>query len=149
MPFDVEGVTTAQWGARAPRNFPFTRTQALYVVVHHVVSGNPPNDRSGGTLEGAKVLARDIQRDHMDRRSFSDTGQNFTNTTGGFVLEGRHGTVDALDHGHASSPPTPHAAATTLQTATARPASRTKGISWPSTWCRSSGTASSRCVPNF
>jgi hypothetical protein len=100
MPFELEVVTTAQWGARAPRNFPFAKTQPLYVVVHHVVSGNPPDDASHGTLEGAKRLARDIQRDHMDRRDFSDTGQNFTNSTGGFVLEGRHGTVDALDHGH-------------------------------------------------
>jgi N-acetyl-anhydromuramyl-L-alanine amidase AmpD len=35
----------------------------------------------------------------MDERGWSDSGHNFLNTTGGFVLEGRHGSLDAVKQG--------------------------------------------------
>lgn len=35
----------------------------------------------------------------MDERGWSDSGHNFLNTTGGFVLEGRHGSLDAVKKG--------------------------------------------------
>jgi hypothetical protein len=35
----------------------------------------------------------------MDERGCSDTGHNFLNTTGGFVLEGRPGSLDAVKKG--------------------------------------------------
>jgi hypothetical protein len=45
------------------------------------------------------AFARSIQNDHF-KRGWSDSGHNFLNTTGGFVLEGRTGTVDALKRGN-------------------------------------------------
>jgi hypothetical protein len=54
---------------------------------------------SKGTLAGGKSLARSIQRYHMDHNGWIDSGHNFLNTVGGIVLEGRHGTVAAMQNG--------------------------------------------------
>jgi hypothetical protein len=86
------------WGAAPPAHV-FDRTRPKWIVVHHTAHPNPPNDRSGGTREGAMALAREIQHDHMAGRNWADTGQNFLNSTGGFVLEGRHGTLAAIKVG--------------------------------------------------
>lgn len=101
MPFTAKVVTTAAWGARppAPGRFPFRRTNPLYVIVHHTDNQNPPNDPSRGTSEGAMQLARNIQKFHMDVNGWSDSGHNFLNTTGGFILEARHGSLDAVKQG--------------------------------------------------
>ena len=101
MPFTAKVVTAAEWGARPPEpgTFPFQRTIPRYVIVHHTDNPNPPNDASRGTIEGALRLARNIQTSHMDERGWSDSGHNFLNTTGGFVLEGRHGSLDAVKQG--------------------------------------------------
>ncbi len=60
---------------------------------------NPPDDASRGTLDGAKELARRLQADHMERRGWADSGHNFLNTTGGFIVEGRHGSLAAIVRG--------------------------------------------------
>jgi len=101
MPFTAKVVTAAAWGARPPKSgsFPFDRTIPRYVVVHHTDNQNPPNDPSRGTSEGAMQLARNIQNYHMDVNRWSDSGHNFLNTTGGFILEGRHGSLDAVKQG--------------------------------------------------
>ena len=44
------------------------------------------------------TFARAIQKDHFSR-GWSDSGHNFLNTTGGYLLEGRTGTVDAVKQG--------------------------------------------------
>ena len=101
MPFTAKVVTTAAWGARPPKygTFPFSRTIPRYVIVHHTDNQNPPNDPSTGTIEGAIQFARNIQKFHMDDNDWSDSGHNFLNTTGGFILEGRHGSLDAVKQG--------------------------------------------------
>jgi N-acetyl-anhydromuramyl-L-alanine amidase AmpD len=99
MPFTAKVVTTEQWGARAPKNAPFPRTNPKHIVIHHTDNQNPPNDPSRRTEEGAKQLARNIQKFHMDSNGWSDSGHNFLNTTGGVILEGRHGTLNAVKQG--------------------------------------------------
>jgi hypothetical protein len=101
MPFTAKVITTAEWGARPPKpgTFPFKRTVPRYVIVHHTDNPNPPNDSSKGTIEGGIRLAKSIQRSHMDVRGWSDSGHNFLNTTGGFILEGRHGSLNAVKKG--------------------------------------------------
>ncbi|MEG4517369.1 MULTISPECIES: N-acetylmuramoyl-L-alanine amidase [unclassified Microcoleus] len=101
MPFTAKIVTAEAWGARPPKSgtFPFHRTIPPYIIVHHTDNPNPPNDASKGTLEGAIQLARNIQNFHMDKRGWSDSGHNFLNTTGGLILEGRHGSVEAVKKG--------------------------------------------------
>jgi Putative peptidoglycan binding domain/N-acetylmuramoyl-L-alanine amidase len=101
MPFTAKVVTAEAWGARPPKagTFPFQRTIPRYVIVHHTDNQNPPNDPSTGTIEGAIRFARIIQNSHMDDNDWSDSGHNFLNTTGGFILEGRHGSLDAVKKG--------------------------------------------------
>jgi Putative peptidoglycan binding domain/N-acetylmuramoyl-L-alanine amidase len=97
MSFTAQVVTTDKWGARQAG--PFSKTVPRYIVIHHTDNKNPPNDPSKGTKEGAKQLAQDIQRFHMDSRGWSDSGHNFLNTTGGIILEGRHGSLEAVMQG--------------------------------------------------
>ena len=98
MPFTAKVITTAQWGSKPPNsNFPSTTPR--YIVIHHTDNNNPPNSPSKGTLSGAISFARSIQNDHMNRNGWSDSGHNFLNTTSGLLLEGRHGSIDAVKQG--------------------------------------------------
>ncbi|MDJ0660965.1 MAG: N-acetylmuramoyl-L-alanine amidase [Crocosphaera sp.] len=104
MTFTAKVITTSEWGANAPKagTFPFRRTIPQYVIVHHTAhkaDPNPPNDSSKGTIEGAMDLAKTFQNSHMNVNGWSDSGHNFLNTTGGFILEGRHGSLDAVKKG--------------------------------------------------
>jgi hypothetical protein len=47
----------------------------------------------------AHQLARSCQRDHMRSRGWSDTGQHFTVTRDGVLLEGRVGSLAAAERG--------------------------------------------------
>lgn len=98
MLFTAQVISTQDWSARPPRNRS-ARTNPKYIVIHHTASQNPPNHASQGTEPGAKQYARDIQKFHMDVRGWSDSGHNFLNTTAGILLEGRHGTLDAVKQG--------------------------------------------------
>jgi Putative peptidoglycan binding domain/N-acetylmuramoyl-L-alanine amidase len=100
MPFTAKVVTTTQWGAKDAVIDEFELTKPMYIVIHNTGDSNPPSDRSKGTLPGAKQLARETQAFHMGpERRWSDSGHNFLNTTGGFILEGRHGTLSAVRKG--------------------------------------------------
>jgi len=94
----IDVVRTEEWGARPPTQS-FEEQTPRFIVIHHTVTPNPPDDASAGTLEGAKELARSIQSYHMDRNGWADSGHNFLNTTGGFVVEGRHGSLAAIQRG--------------------------------------------------
>lgn len=89
------------WGA-APARGTITQTgKPKYIVVHHTAhkaDPNPPNDDSKGTETGAKKLAKAIQSAHFSN-TWIDSGHNFLNTTGGFLLEGRHGSLEAVIKG--------------------------------------------------
>ena len=98
MLFTATVISTQDWNARPPRNRA-PRTNPQYVVIHHTASQNPPNHPSQGTETGAKQYAREIQNYHMDVKGWSDSGHNFLNTTAGILLEGRHGTLDAVKQG--------------------------------------------------
>ncbi|PSB21601.1 N-acetylmuramoyl-L-alanine amidase [Phormidesmis priestleyi ULC007] len=100
MPFTAKVITADEWDAKppVPGTFPFPVTSPRYIIVHHTDNKNPPNDPSQSTLDGAKQFARNIQHGHF-RRGWSDSGHNFLNTTGGFILEGRHGSLNAVEQG--------------------------------------------------
>ncbi|MFN6563394.1 MAG: N-acetylmuramoyl-L-alanine amidase [Nostoc sp. ChiSLP01] len=97
MPFTAKVITTKEWGATSTGSF--EKTVPKFIVIHNTDHQNPPNDFSKRTVEGGKKLARNIQKDHMDGNGWSDSGHNFLNTTGGILLEGRHGTLDAVKQG--------------------------------------------------
>lgn len=98
MPFTASVISAKEWGARPPKQWP-DQTIPKYVIIHHTATPNPPNDLSQGTLSGAKNLAKSIQTAHMDGFGWNDSGHNFLNTTGGFLLEGRQGSLNAVKQG--------------------------------------------------
>lgn len=90
----------AEWGARDPgQTFPSTRAEDS--IVHHMDWPNRPLiEDSGEAVQRAFEVARSCQADHMDNNGWADTGQDFTVTRDGIILEGRHGALDALMAGH-------------------------------------------------
>lgn len=88
--------TCAEWGARPPNGgITVLNRKPAYIVVHHTAGGNS-NDFS---LAHAFSISRGIQNFHMDGRGWIDSGQQLTNSRGGFVTEGRHRSVEILDQG--------------------------------------------------
>ena len=89
--------STAEWGARPPAGTIVVENhKPTYIVVHHAVDPPANNDFS---LDRAFYVARFIQNLHMDTRGWIDSGQQFTNSRGGFVTEGRHRSLEVLRGG--------------------------------------------------
>ena len=90
--------TTAEWGARAPRGSGLTQRPAEGVVVHNMEYPNrePAGDQE---LEAAFAAARRCQQEHMVDNGWLDTGQHFTISRGGVIMEGRHGSLAAARGG--------------------------------------------------
>ncbi|MEU4673699.1 N-acetylmuramoyl-L-alanine amidase [Amycolatopsis sp. NPDC023774] len=81
----------AEWGARPPAD-PLT-------TLDHPANIACPNS-TDYSLSHAFQVARDDQADHIDNNGWSDTGQHFTISRGGYRMEGRHGSLDALRDGN-------------------------------------------------
>ncbi|HIW64601.1 MAG TPA: N-acetylmuramoyl-L-alanine amidase [Candidatus Stackebrandtia excrementipullorum] len=88
---------TAEWGARAPRGLTQLPNNANKIVIHHTASSNT----TGTTQQDAYNLAYQIQGWHMDPpRNWADSGQHFTISRGGYIMEGRHTSLQHLDDGN-------------------------------------------------
>lgn len=99
MSFTASVISAKEWGAKPPKQWS-EETRPQYIIIHHTATPNPPNDVSKGTIAGAKDFAKSIQKAHMDGFGWVDSGHNFLNTTGGFLLEGRQGSLSAIKQGH-------------------------------------------------
>ncbi|MBE1500348.1 hypothetical protein H4696_007448 [Amycolatopsis lexingtonensis] len=87
----------SEWGARPPSGTIVVENhKPTYIVVHHAVDP-PMNDDF--SLARAFYVARYIQNLHMDKNGWIDSGQQFTNSRGGFVTEGRHRSLEILRGG--------------------------------------------------
>lgn len=84
------------WAARPPSQ-PVTllSTNPNKILVHHTATANSTDYSQAH----AYALARSIQNYHMDVRGFIDTGQHFTISRGGYVMEGRHRSLERLRAG--------------------------------------------------
>ena len=93
-------ITTAEWGAKAP-SAPITARRPTGQV--RLSRDRRPRAAAGRkpveTLAEAKAYALSIQHDHMVNRGFIDSGHNFLVTRSGHVLEGRHGSLQAIKAG--------------------------------------------------
>lgn len=95
-PAAPEIATTADWGAREPQgSIEVLDSAPSQIIVHHTAGDNSEDT----SQEHAFEISRQIQDSHMDGNGWTDTGQNFTNSRGGWVTEGRHGSLDALTSG--------------------------------------------------
>src|ERR1041385_8510885 len=90
----------AEWGAQDPGQM-FAATKATDPIVHHM--GTENRGLASSHDEAVRIafrLARDCQAMHMRSNGWSDTGQDFTVSRDGIILEGRHGALAALLAGH-------------------------------------------------
>jgi hypothetical protein len=88
--------TTTEWDALPPDRTVKVRTgPPKYIVIHHTSTRNV-DDYS---VERARRLAQGIQKFHF-RRGWADSGQHFTISRGGHILEGRTGSLEAARKGH-------------------------------------------------
>ncbi|UUV27620.1 N-acetylmuramoyl-L-alanine amidase [Amycolatopsis roodepoortensis] len=88
---------TAAWNARPPSGtIEVQNHKPTYIVVHHTVE---PGNVTDYSLEHAFWASRAIQNFHMDTRGWIDTGQQFTNSRGGHITEGRHRSLEILRGG--------------------------------------------------
>lgn len=84
------------WGARPNSDIVNVVNQRpVQILVHHTATPNV-EDHSRGAADD---LARGIQNFHMDSRGWIDSGQHFTISRGGLVLEGRRRSLEALRSG--------------------------------------------------
>ncbi|WP_214407686.1 peptidoglycan recognition protein family protein [Pseudonocardia lacus] len=91
-------VDCAGWGARPPsRPLTVHQRRPVRILVHHTATPNG-NDPSPQAAAG---FAQSVQSFHMDQRGWADTGQHFTISRSGFVMEGRHRSLELLDGGKA------------------------------------------------
>jgi hypothetical protein len=87
----------ATWGARQPSSTPVQiATDANKIIIHHTASPNSTDY----SLSHAYALARSIQNYHMDSNGWADTGQHFTVSRGGYLMEGRHFSLTHLTSGN-------------------------------------------------
>jgi hypothetical protein len=81
------------WGARPANGTPVKVNNGTNkIIVHHTAFPNTTDHSKDYAFQNS----RDIQDLHMDQNGWMDTGQHFTNSQGGFITEGRHGSLDAL-----------------------------------------------------
>jgi N-acetylmuramoyl-L-alanine amidase len=91
--------TTADWGAAPARVAHFAERSAAGIVVHNTAGPNRA-PLSGDEEIAAARVARSIQHSHMVvDHHWADTGQHFTISRGGLLLEGRHGSLEAARAG--------------------------------------------------
>src|SRR5262245_61901063 len=84
------------WGARPPASpIQITGNTTNKIILHHMAFPNVTDY----SREHALQLARDCQDLHMDTNGWADTGQHFTVSRGGHVLEGRHRSLETLEAG--------------------------------------------------
>lgn len=88
--------STGVWGARAPRgNIGVLQYRPSRIVIHHTVSENT----SDFSRAQAHAHAHWVQDLHLDDNGWVDTGYHFLVSRGGWITEGRHGSLQALGGG--------------------------------------------------
>jgi N-acetylmuramoyl-L-alanine amidase/Putative peptidoglycan binding domain len=89
--------STEEWSARPPSSDIVVEDHVpTFIVVHHTAD---PGNSDDFSLEHAKQICRAIQDHHMDGNGWADSGQQFTNSRGGFRLEGRHRSLEVVRGG--------------------------------------------------
>src|SRR4051812_29553935 len=94
-------IPTAEWGAAPAKQGITSAGRPHEIIFHHTAGHHQELDHTPTeTLAEAKGYARSIQHDHMHRSPpFIDSGHNFLVTRSGHILEGRHGSLAAVNSG--------------------------------------------------
>ncbi|MFD5492914.1 peptidoglycan recognition family protein [Streptomyces sp. NPDC001812] len=95
-PVEPDIDNTRAWGARSPRgSISRLSYRPSRIIVHHTVSANT----SDFSRTQAHSHAHWVQDLHMDKNGWVDTGYHFLVSRGGWITEGRHGSLQALTTG--------------------------------------------------
>ena len=78
--------TTTEWSAR-PVTKQFEKNTAEGIVIHNTENPNRPPASGADEEQAAFRICRGIQIHHMEGNGWSDTGQHFTVSRGGLILE--------------------------------------------------------------
>ncbi|SFE20401.1 N-acetylmuramoyl-L-alanine amidase [Actinacidiphila alni] len=85
--------STSAWSARPPSSpVSLAGRNPNKIVVHHTAF---PNTADTGT-SGSFAIAHEIQDLHMDTNGWIDTGNHFTISRTGIIMEGRHRSLERL-----------------------------------------------------
>jgi len=95
LPFRV--IPCDEWGAAKPNGM-INRVGKPATSIFHHTAGHVPNLGAGERYDEACAYARSIQKYHMGQ-GWVDSGHNFLITRGGYILEGRHGSLDSIRKG--------------------------------------------------
>ena len=88
--------TRKEWGALPPRHPPRVLDHPPdHIIVHHTASPNAADT----SRAHAFALSRQIQRDHMHSQGWDDIGEQLTISRGGHIMEGRAGSLPAIEQG--------------------------------------------------
>jgi hypothetical protein len=87
--------TRAEWGARPPDYPADIINKPDHLVVHHTASDNVTDY----SLDQACKLSHWIQDLHQLTNGWGDTGNQLTISRGGFIMEGRNRTLQAISQG--------------------------------------------------
>jgi hypothetical protein len=81
------------WGARNPR----AKAEVLDRAPDHIVVHHTATENTSATSRGrAFSLSQGIQNWHMDNNGWWDTGQHLTISRGGYIMEGRAGSLPSI-----------------------------------------------------
>lgn len=93
-------IVCSEWGARKPRAKPRLVGRPVRIIEHHTDGhGKGHATTLAQAREQGILYARSIQNYHMDSNGWNDTGQSFTVMRSGIILQGRWGTVTAIEAG--------------------------------------------------
>lgn len=93
-------ITCPQWGAKPPRLKPQLTGRPVRSVFHHTAGhAAPATGGNDGDRRSAITYARLLQSYHMDTNGWADSGHSFVVMRSGVIVQGRWGTVTALEHG--------------------------------------------------
>lgn len=88
-------ISCQEWGANNPASN-FKLIKPGMIVVHHMANVNRMPAEVGAAQKSGIRLAQQCQYSHMNDNGWADTGQHFTNSIDGVVLEGRWGSKSGL-----------------------------------------------------
>ena len=93
-------LTCGQWGAVKPRETPKVVGRPERILIHHTAGHHPEiwDTKDESTAE-AIAYAKAIQHSHMVGNHWIDSGHSFLVCRNGMILQGRWGTVTAIEHG--------------------------------------------------
>jgi N-acetylmuramoyl-L-alanine amidase len=87
---------TTAWDARPPSSpVSLAGNNPNKIIVHHTAFANTPDTGESGSF----AIAHQIQDLHMDTNGWIDSGQHFTISRSGIIMEGRHRSLERLEAG--------------------------------------------------